>query len=95
MPIMTQDAPAADVFMCHSESLNEHYHSPFLTVSLLSSWPREERSWELFEGLRHSPRLLQKQTLHVGVVAGLMMMNKWCILGVNTRDVCYYSPRGD
>lgn len=37
MPIMTQDAPAADVFMCHSDSLNEHYHSPFLTVSLLSS----------------------------------------------------------
>lgn len=38
MPIMTQDAPAAaDVFMCHSDSLNEHYHSPFLTVSLLTS----------------------------------------------------------
>lgn len=92
MPIMTQDAPAAaDVFMCHSDSLNEHYHS----VSLLTSWPREERSWELFEGLRHSPRLLQKHTLHVGVVAGLMMMNKWCILGVNTRDVCYYCPRVD
>lgn len=33
MPIMTQDAPAADVFMCHSDSLNEHYHS----VSLLTS----------------------------------------------------------
>lgn len=27
MPIMTQDAPAADVFMCHSDSLNERYHS--------------------------------------------------------------------
>lgn len=38
MPIMTQDAPAAaDVFMCHSDSLNERYHSPFLTVSLLTS----------------------------------------------------------